>query len=197
MNVDKATLRRNRIKLVALAAVFFVPLLTAWVMVLVGWRPAGMVNYGTLVQPPVEVAAAEFRLGDEALEAAWFRGRWTMLVVLSGGCDAACEEVLDQTARVHVALNQNMDRVRRVLVLPEGADVPAQLAEFERLSASDSLVRHWNAEGATSVQLVDPGGLHMMSYALPLDARGLLKDFERLLRISRRDIERYQAQVEG
>ena len=196
MEVDKRSLRRNRLKLLFIAAVFFLPLLLAWALVMLGWSPAGAVNYGQLVQPPVASERLALRQHGEPLAPQRLRGQWTLLIASADGCRTPCLEVLEQTARVHVALNQNRDRVRRVLVTGADDQLPAQLERFERYSAAAGLLRQWLGEDPVTVQLIDPAGLHVMSYPFPLDARGLLKDFERLLRLSKRDVERYRAMVE-
>ncbi len=187
---------RTRLKLIGLALVFVGPVVAAWVLLMIGWRPAGQVNYGSLVEPPVPVQAAGLTLNGEPVSERFFRGRWTMLISIGAACGEECLQVLDQTGRVHVALNQNMDRVRRVLVLAEGQRPPEELHAFEFVNAPVSTLREWNGHDPVSIQLVDPDGLRMMSYGYPLEARGLLKDFERLLRLSRRAVERYRAMLD-
>ena len=42
---------RNRIGLILILVLFATPLVTAYVLNAVGWRPAGMRNYGELIEP--------------------------------------------------------------------------------------------------------------------------------------------------
>jgi hypothetical protein len=197
VKVDKATLRRNRLKLVLLALLFFGPALLAWVLILLGWRPAGSTNHGQLVQPPIPIETAGLAGAAGGLDEAAFKGHWTMLLVMRGPCGDECLQMLDQSARVHIALNRNMDRLTRVLVLPERVAPPQGLQGVAVLSADVAQLERWTNGAPGAVQLVDPAGFRMMSYPLPLDGRGVLKDLERLLRVSKRDIERQQGLVGG
>src|SRR5215475_10288985 len=71
--VDK--IRKNRFVLLAIALVFGAPLLIALAMNLAGWSPARTRNYGTLVQPPVDVSAVSVAVaGDGRLD--WRDPQW-------------------------------------------------------------------------------------------------------------------------
>lgn len=192
---DKRAARANRIKLLALFAMFFVPVLTAWVLVLNGWRPAGTVNHGTLVVPPAPV------LADGLLDAAgaplggdFFAGHWTVLLADPGACGDDCRRQLDVLGRVHVALNKDQDRLRMALLVP--ADVPeasSPVAELALVRAPRGVLQGWKPADQVefaAVHMIDPAGFRMMVYPLPLDGSGLLKDLRRLLRLSDEDTER-------
>ncbi|RFA31186.1 hypothetical protein CAI21_00595 [Alkalilimnicola ehrlichii] len=199
MEVDKATLRRNRIKLVSLAVLFFGPVILAWVLLAIGWRPDVTVNHGEFIEPPVPLATESLQHHGEPLAVDQVRGRWTIVHLYPSGCSEACLALLDETARVHVALNQNQDRARRLLIVPDTAEFPASLEADERLVQVTAPIGFFDTlaiDPAGTLVLVDPAGLTIMQYALPLEARGLLKDLERLMRASRRELERHQAKVE-
>lgn len=186
----------NRIKLILLALLFIVPILVAHTLLQMGWTTGHSGNYGELVEPTVDVEDLRLVRDGEEATAGEFRGVWTMLIGITDECDQACYEVLDQSGRVHVALNHNMDRVRRALVVTPSVRLPDELAGFPIYEASETTLADWNGGGPISVQLVDPEGRHMMAYGYPLDAHGMLKDFERLLRLSRRAVERYRAMID-
>jgi hypothetical protein len=197
---NRAAMWRGRRKLILVFLLFFGPALLAWLLILAGWRPAGTVNNGDLIQPPVPVA--ELLLSSEQGEPMGeqpFLGLWSALLIVDGPCDDDCLYTLDQMVRVRTALHKDADRLQLMLVLPEGAPAPAlppdgpERARLPREAVADLVERP--AEGsapASSVHLVDPFGFRMMKYAPPLDAQGLLKDLRRLLRLSNEDIERFQ-----
>ncbi|ABI55654.1 hypothetical protein ACN2MM_02000 [Alkalilimnicola ehrlichii MLHE-1] len=190
---------RGRWQLVAIALLFFLPIAVAWLLVVSDWRPDSLGNHGEFVSPPEPVAVAALAREDgSALPAQALRGRWSMMLVVDGPCDEACQSVLDTLVRVRIALNHDADRVQTLLVLPEAAERPALngLGESESLS----LLRHRGDEGMATgdeagpsglrVHLVDPAGERMMVYPLPLDGSGVLSDVRRLLRASDREAER-------
>lgn len=199
MNDEQTTIQRNRWKLIFVFLLFFLPTVAAWVLVLNGWRPAGTVNHGTLVEPPVPVA--DLPLTDEqgsVIGEDGFRGYWTMLLVSAGPCDTACWNNLDLIMRVRAVLNKDADRVNVALVLPEMVQPPGLPRTGVKLlrlppTAAAELTGNATQSTPTAVHLVDPFGFRMMSYTTsPLDGSGLLKDLRRVLRLSNEDIERMQ-----
>lgn len=183
---------KSRLTLLALVLLFGVPPLLAWMLLMSGWQPSATVNNGDLIQPPVKVDVGAW---DGGITDDYFRGRWTILQVAGGACGATCAEALDQTARARIALDKDASRVQRLLLQPESAPpVPERTAKGARLvHASRATVRRLLGDGEQgAVYLIDPQGLRMMRYAMPLDAMGMLDDLERLLRASNEDIERYQ-----
>ena len=96
---------------------------------------------------------------------------------------------------MHRALDKDAARVRRVLLHAGDCctGIPEIAADRELfvLGAAGSAGARFLAEfppardGKPGVYLVDPHGNLMMSYPATGAARGLLKDLERLLRLSR------------
>jgi hypothetical protein len=116
-----------------------------------GWRPAKTSNHGELITPPVAVAI------DTA------GGRWSLVLIGAGDCDAACAARLDELRRVRVSLAKEMHRTQHLR-----AAAPAALA----------------GQPAGTVIIVDPEGRAMMRYAPGREAKGLRADLERLLKYS-------------
>jgi hypothetical protein len=186
---DDAT-RRGRRQFLLIASLFIVPLLTAIVLYRsVDWRP--VVNaQGTLIDPPRTLAAAGLVLADgstarsDALE-----GRWSIIRPVAGGCGDRETALLAELARVRLALDKDAARVRRIVVhdggcaglerASEGSDLRVFSAGAEYLAQFPPAV-----DGAPGIYIADPHGNLMMSYPASGSARGLLKDLERLLRLS-------------
>ena len=55
---------RKRFGLILIVLLFAAPILIAYVLNALGWRPSGMRNYGTLIEPPQDLTAARFVLDD-------------------------------------------------------------------------------------------------------------------------------------
>lgn len=183
--------------LILLFASFLVPAAIAWTMFFTGWYPSGTGNHGDLIQPPHHLEGELREADGTVVDRNQFRGRWTILMVQDGACAEACIERLDETRRVRLALAQNADRVRRVLVLPAGAEPPPDgvLEENQDLRVvfgDNPIPQAQRPDGSVSLSLLDTRAYRMMAYPEPLDAGGLLQDLKKLLRLSNIDLERLQ-----
>ena len=112
-------MRRGRRQLVALAALFFVPLAVAFWLYYgpTDWRPAGGSNKGDLIDPARPLPAVSLPMADGSQSGTGFlRGKWTMLYVGDGACDERCRKALYLTRQSRTALNKDMDRIQRVFL---------------------------------------------------------------------------------
>lgn len=186
-----ANVRRTRLTLVVIFALFALPFVLAWVLNFVGHFTSGTtVNHGTLIQPvrPVTADGLVDAQGN-ALAADYFKGEWVLLFRHAGDCADTCHQSLYVLRQVRLAQGKNIDRVKRLLLL-EGAAMPAWAGEVARHYPGLDIARA-STSGASAafpaagrIYLVDPLGNLMMEYALDADPRGMIKDLERLLRIS-------------
>ena len=178
--------RRGRRAFLALAALFFLPVAVAFFLYYGGaWRPGGATNHGELIEPPRPLPAAP---GAELL-----RGKWTLVYVGDGACDAACRQSLLVMRQTRLALNNEMTRVQRVL-LATGRCCDREFLDREHpgLVVLDGtrpelrpLLATFPAEGREfSVFIVDPLGNLMMREDARADPRGFLKDLRKLLKLS-------------
>ncbi|MBX3702203.1 MAG: hypothetical protein KF822_00335 [Steroidobacteraceae bacterium] len=175
--------RRGRRQLLLVAAVFLVPFAAAIWLYFSGWRPASGAEHGELIQPP------------RPLPSAALLGSWSLVLLLDGSCDEGCVAALEEMGRVRLALDKDMPRVRRVLLHDGGCcdPAPAALAEPDVLvlaaagADGESLRARFPpaADHGRRIYVVDPHGNLVMSYPSAGSSRGLLKDLERLLRLSR------------
>lgn len=192
--------------LIGLAALFFVPLLGAfWLYYAGGWRPAGSTNYGELITPARPLPAATFVHPDGgAVRADLLRGKWTLLYIGDGACDEACSKALWTIRQTRLLLAEDMDRVQRVFVAETGCCNREFLARehpgLETVTASGDSAGAWLAQfprgtvpaSATAatvnskefIYVIDPLGNLMMRFDVAENPKGLLKDLERLLKLS-------------
>jgi hypothetical protein len=87
--------KRNRIILILIFVMFFIPPLVA-VFMQSKWahyEPDSTVNLGTLVQPPVLMDESVLRADGNSAEEDLLR-RWVLVHPLLEGCDALCGEVV-------------------------------------------------------------------------------------------------------
>ena len=133
----------------------------------------------------------------ESLNVKTFSGRWTFVVYANGGCDADCKRQLFITRQTRIAVNKDTKRVKRLLILDQAPDaaLTEMLAEEQRdltvavsSSASTVLLEKFKGDqfGISGKQyfLVDPIGNLMMFYDLEVIPHDLLKDLQKLLKVS-------------
>jgi hypothetical protein len=199
---DPQAVRRGRRQLVALAALFFVPLALAFWMYYgpTGWRPSGDASKGDLIDPARPLPELGLQLMDAGTTAPSFlRGKWTMLYVGDGLCDDACRRALYLTRQSRIALNKDMDRVQRVfLATSPGIDTRFIATEHPDLqlvllgtdAGSQALLAAFPAvdgvapAAAGRLYLIDPLGNLVLSYSAAAPDKALLTDVKKLLKLS-------------
>jgi len=186
---------RGRLLVAGLFAVFFLPIALAWFLnvKMPDWLPTGRTNHGNLVESPGRLETKGMLLvGGQRADASLFEGKWTLLYVAKSSCADACEKALYKMRQARFALGEEMQRIQRLMVSP--VDAAAGLAnKLERLDAALLVVsadpgwmrRFKTGGGAAEIFLVDPQGYLIMWYAQDANPSGLIKDLERLLRISK------------
>lgn len=177
---------KARLKVLAVAVLFFGPLAAAWLayMAFPGWLPAAQTQHGELNDParPLPQAGLEPAGGTAALPA--FEEHWTFLQVAPDGCREACRDALMTTRQVRALLHRRAARVQRVLVTSGSAvdlgDHP-DLAVYRGGAALREVLGDYPAG---TVYVVDPLGNWVLTYPAPVDIEGLFKDIKHLLKLS-------------
>jgi len=194
--------RRNRVTFLAIIAAFVLPLLIAWLLTsgVLPWLPKGRLNYGALVEPPVDLSKQTFLDDGEALTRLDRKfGDWTLAVILETPCDNDCRDTLDRMGRIHLALREQMGRVHLAAIVDRGTPtvdlksvgVDAKTQVYRTVTADlIGLLREARAlgddrSGYNQLVIIDHAGQALMIYPPRPDMGGVHKDLERLLRASK------------
>lgn len=183
--------RRGRIKLLALAAFFALPVVAGYVAYFLDLAPGSTANYGTLLParplsdtPMQDLAGRPFRFGD-------LRGKWILVQFDAAACAEYCERKLYFMRQIRKALGKDTPRVERVWLVTDGETPSAKLLqaiEGTRLArtAASAIAAEFPAERAAAdhVYLVDPHGNLMMRFPRDPDPSRMLKDLQRLMKVS-------------
>jgi len=172
--------KRGRVQLALLGLFFAAPFALAWLAWWLDWAPGATSNYGELITPARPVAGAPL----EAL-----RGKWVLVSFDAAACDAYCEKKLYYMRQVRRAQGKNQDRVARLWLLTDGARPAARLLEAiegTQVEPAGALAAAFPAAGAPRdhVYVIDPLGNLMMRFPRDPDPSLMLKDLQRLLRVS-------------
>ncbi len=184
---------KPRLTLVAIVVLFAAPLLAAWLMTRDHAPWAGhTVNRGQLLEPRAVMDLASLRsAGGQVLPAGSFERHWTLVGLVSGSCEAGCDQLLYWMRQSRQALGRNSDRVALLALF----DAPLDAATSRRLDQryprvsrlyTDRSGAQAIASGAPppAIYLVDPRGLLVMRYHPDDDRHGIVADLERLLKAS-------------
>jgi hypothetical protein len=186
---------RGRRNLVILAALFLLPVIAAFALYFGGiWRPQASSARGELIQPPrtLEMPALRHADGTSAGDAV-LRGKWSLVYIGDGRCDAACRTALTYGRQSRLALNKDMQRVQRVfLSTAQCCDQQYLKAEQPGLVVLDAstaegrqLLAQFPDNRRASLFIVDPlGNLMMRHDASQLIDKALLTDLKKLLKLS-------------
>jgi hypothetical protein len=196
-----ASVRRSRRQMCLLIGVFLAPLLAAFLLYYGGssaWRPAGRTNHGELIDPARPLPQVELRApgGAKLDTSAAFRGKWNLVYIGDGRCDARCREALVLMRQTRLALNDDMTRVQRFLLVAGNccdqtyldAEHPGLTVALIDDAAGKALLTTFpdgqSAMRHGAIFIVDPLGNLMMSYGAGVPQKGLLEDLKKLLKLS-------------
>ena len=181
MSAANGKQRSGRRQLLLIASLFLVPFAMAIALYFsFNWRPA-VGAHGELIDPP------------RPLPATALQGPWSLVYLAGNDCAERSPVVLAELARLRLALGKDAPRVRPVLLHAgecAGVDLPrgeSDLLVLPMAGPEGAALRALfprAADGADGIYIVDPHGNLLMSYPATGSARGLLKDLERLLRLS-------------
>lgn len=183
---------RSRKMLILLALLFLAPLaFSFWLYYGSSWRPGGSTNHGALIQPARPLPATPLApLDGSQTRPVLNAGKWSLVYVGNGQCDADCRKTLVFTRQVYLSMGRLSDRIQRVfLVTDECCEqqwLAAEQAGLITIPAPDTQIVALfpAADRARQVFVVDPLGNLMMSYDSRAEPKGLRDDLKKLLNLS-------------
>ncbi len=189
----------NRTTIIAVFAVFFLPVVIAVLMhsEWFQWRPAETRNHGELIQPPHSLP--EFRLETVdglVAEQSDLLDQWQLLYVSDGACGESCVETLYWMRQVRRAQDRHQPEVDITLVTPERIETET-LAEIEALEAGIRIFAGEAGQEFLSLlpedqsvpvsYILDPQANIILRYPDGSDFNGMRRDLRRLLTWTRTD----------
>lgn len=199
---------KNRLILVGIALMFFLPLMGAVLMQSDWWdyHPQNTTNRGQLLNPTV---ALELDALPVQHEAAHNPGRtaWTLLLPISDTCDSVCMDAATGLRQIHRASGRHQQDLSVALLSPRPlgtlalAELVSVYPEFRVLADQGGIATRalglaraqaagsgagFNA-GSEPAFIVDPAGNIILAYPPPVRHTDINKDLKRLLKYSGED----------
>ncbi|PCI68464.1 MAG: hypothetical protein COB26_08360 [Piscirickettsiaceae bacterium] len=188
------SLTKNRLKLVFIATLFALPVMTAWtVFKNPQWLEGGDTkNYGELISPAIPSTLSDFIIDGDTINLDHLKGRWVLLHLdVDGQCDESCEKSVHMLRQLHTLLNKDTARLVRVYLNSSNDVVSGVLSDDPKLS-----VYVWDNERLLALKklvgditdgdmlMLDPLGNIMMRYHQDADPYGIKKDWKLLFKAS-------------
>jgi cytochrome oxidase Cu insertion factor (SCO1/SenC/PrrC family) len=182
--------KRSLKSLWLIAALTAAPVVASY-LVYYFWQPDRAANYGELLEPrPLPDPQLALADGTPFL-LSQIRGKWVLVTVDAGGCDASCDRKLLYLRQLRLTQGKNRERVERVWLISDAAAPRAEAAAayqgtwLVRATAAE-LLGAFPATGAVSdhIYLVDPLGNLMLRFPREPEPRLMIKDLARLLKAS-------------
>jgi len=156
-------------------------------------------NYGTIVSPARPVADIDLvKLDATKFKLSSLKGKWVLFSIGASSCQQDCIDNLYKIRQIKKAVGQEYKRIAKLfylkddeniesfklllkdypdmdVVIPSGGDYANYLSRFS----------YEGKEIEDSIFIIDPFGNYMMMYPKGADASKMLKDIERLLKVSK------------
>ena len=166
-----------RTRLALIGAVCAAPFVLGTAAYFFDWAPGKPANYGELIAPRP--------LSGAPLEA--LRGKWVLVTFDTAACDAYCEKKLYYIRQMRTAVHKDAVRVERVWVLTDAGKPRTELEaaiEGTRIAPLTDALRGFPGNPPDHIYVIDPLGNLMMRFPRDPDPSKMLKDLQRLLRLS-------------
>lgn len=154
-------------------------------------------NHGDLISPVRAITQIPLigRKGEDIN--AFLKKKWVLLTVAKSSCDEVCQANLYHIRQIHRGMSGDGVRVEKLLVLSDSEDLSGmegKLKDYpnirvatgsaESVQAFIQLLKDPNEVVENGIYMIDPLGNYMMSYPAKFDANLIIKDLERLLKVS-------------
>lgn len=155
-------------------------------------QPQGRVNHGELINPARPLGDPPLaHLDGRPARLSDYRGKWLMVTIDRGTCEAACTDKLFKMRQLRTMQGKERERIERVWLISDDDPLSTMLMreydDMRMLRARGSpLLRELPSGGdeADSIWLVDPLGNLVLRYPRDADPRKMHKDIGRLLKVS-------------
>lgn len=194
MTSNTNTPQRSNTTLWLLLASFLLPAVLAYAYFFFGDRPEPD-TYGELITPVIDIERLELTdVLDNPIPRNELTSTWRMLYITADTCPEQCQQSLYNMRQINIALGKNQSRVDHT-VLHSATVQPGFIDLLEKQhphilraripEQKLQLLQLQNPAQQSAIYLMDPHGNIMMRFVDGLDPKLILKEINKLLKISR------------
>lgn len=194
MTSHSHTTERSNTTLWLLLASFILPAILAYAYYFFGDRPEPD-TYGELITPVIDIEKLELTdVLDNPISRNELISTWRMFYITADTCPEQCQQSLYNMRQINIALGKNQSRVGHAVlhtapVQPGFIDLlEKQHPHVLRARITEQklqLLKLQNPAHQSAIYLMDPNGNIMMRFVDGLDPKLILKEINKLLKISR------------
>ncbi len=194
ITVEKS--QKSNTTLWILLASFLIPMFVAYAYFFWGERPAISSN-GVLINPVIDIEQLKLRDSNgQLLDRERLTKKWRLYYFVGEHCDSSCQQTIFNMRQINKALGKNQSRLQYVIV-----HLQQPVAEFstylsnqhedsielyaQQIPQNSTNMQAINFSSSSDIYLMDPIGNIMMSFNKDLNPKLILKDINKLLKISR------------
>jgi hypothetical protein len=178
---------KNRLFLLLIFSACALPIVASLFVYYV-WHPAKLMNHGELLETK-PLPADSFKTLDGKDYKVQAGGKWTLLVLDSGKCDAECQQRLYDVRQVWLSFELNQDRLQRVWAISDDVKPDAALLKQHEgmpvVKANPSLIGFFPQPSVGRIYLIDAQGNQVLRYLPKPEPKRMIKDIGRLLLIKK------------
>jgi len=193
--VKNATSKKSPFALWMLMLTFAVPIVAAYTYFFFGDRDSTS-NHGDFIVPVIDIEA--LRLQDKENNTIPREGlthKWRMIYIVGKNCNDSCNKGLYHMRQLNIALGKNQGRFQHMMIHTDAMDNDfEQLVKTEHQAAlhsyasMEALIKIFPSIETgippDSIYIMDPIGNIMMRFNSEISPKFILKDLNRLLKIS-------------
>ncbi|MBM7073415.1 hypothetical protein JQC92_15475 [Shewanella sp. 202IG2-18] len=173
---------KNKKALIALIAVFVLPVISAKVVLSLNLYDGGQTNKGELLPETLAYQTLEMKNPHPK--------KWQIVFLLPEHCGKPCQQQLYLLKQTHTALGREQGRVEPVVLLTENSDQTALVAyQFTTAPISTQLQKQLDKQ---QIIIADPLGKLVTRYNLKddekqrlLQGKAMMNDLRKMLKLSR------------
>jgi len=156
-------------------------------------------NYGAIISPARLVEDFDLiKLDSTKFKLSSLKGKWVLFSIGSSSCQQDCVDNLYKIRQIKKAVGQEYKRITKLFFLKDNQNIESFKLLLKDYSGMDVIVpsgkgyenylsgfSYKGKEIEDSIFIIDPLGNYMMTYPKGADASKILKDIERLLKVSK------------
>ncbi|RUO78661.1 hypothetical protein [Pseudidiomarina taiwanensis] len=177
-----SSVKKSRATLIGVALAFIIPIIGAKLVLDQHWYQGAATNQGIMLVPPVELGELKQGLPEG----------WVVLLPQTGACGLACQQGLYAINQLDVALGKESGRVSPVFLTPTPTEHDLSQTPVVKAVADAELSQPFASLPADQIFIIDPLGnvilhypLHQDEEAMRMEAKSVLSDLRKLLKLSR------------